>query len=442
MFKFIVFISAIATAFVSGFFSVRGISLLFAGAVMETGVMAATLEVSKLVCTSFLYRYWNKIPTLLKCYLVSAVILLMGITSLGIYGFLTSAYQLSASTFGKYSSEVAILESQRVFYNRELESIQGRINSIIEARTLQEESINRAIVSSSEKNSKTSAVSARKIQENAMKMIDSGTEDLKRAQSKAEEVLHKISELDLKMLELKTHSEQSKDILTFKFVADAIGWKLEDVVKWFIFIIIIVFDPLAVGLILAYNLISVGSITKNENIVIKIDKNIISGNTHTDNGYENSLAVKTDIVQENTKKSEIINNNGIKVTPIETTEAYVDSHIEQNEEVKLETNTENIGSEPIPDTIKVYGETKGYTDKHRYSSSFDEIINQTDKYIDTIGDTGALNITDYIQTMSEDLREGMTDQELYNKIQKEIDDSRRNNVKNISLNINSNNEIL
>ena len=82
---------ALAVAGTAAFFSVRGIGLLFAGAAIAAMVMAGVLEAGKLAMTSFLYRYWERIPRMLKWYCTIAVIVLVGITSLGIYGFLSDA---------------------------------------------------------------------------------------------------------------------------------------------------------------------------------------------------------------------------------------------------------------------------------------------------------------------------------------------------------------
>src|SRR3954468_14332398 len=92
--------SALLIALCAAAFSVYGIATLFAGASISAMVMASSLEIGKLVGTTFLYRYWTKCKTFLKGYLVIAIVVLMAITSLGIFGYLSAAYQKSSIEFG------------------------------------------------------------------------------------------------------------------------------------------------------------------------------------------------------------------------------------------------------------------------------------------------------------------------------------------------------
>ena len=91
---FFIFLLGLAALLVAGsaaYFSVLGIATLFSGSFYQVVVMAGALEFGKLVATSYLYRYWNKTTWFLKVYLLVAVFVLMGITSLGIFGYLSAA---------------------------------------------------------------------------------------------------------------------------------------------------------------------------------------------------------------------------------------------------------------------------------------------------------------------------------------------------------------
>ena len=92
-FAFLVGLSALCIAGSAAFFSVFGLSKLFAGATKEVIVMAGSLEFGKLISASFLYRYWDKVNKALRTYLLVGIITLVGITSAGIFGFLSNAYQ-------------------------------------------------------------------------------------------------------------------------------------------------------------------------------------------------------------------------------------------------------------------------------------------------------------------------------------------------------------
>ncbi len=121
LFRIIIGFSALFIAGCSAFFSVRGLGLLFAGSAVAVMVMAASLEVGKLIAASFLYQYWSRITILLRLYLMAAVLVLIGITSLGIYGYLASAYE-------KTTTQVTLLEQQIESIQREIADAQTRID--------------------------------------------------------------------------------------------------------------------------------------------------------------------------------------------------------------------------------------------------------------------------------------------------------------------------
>src|SRR6266568_7484034 len=100
---------AMTIALVAAFFSVYGISTLFAGAFVSTAIMASVLEVGKLVSVTYLYRYWNKTKKWLAAYLSVAMAVLMLITSGGIFGYLSSAYQKSSTQYKANQDQVALV---------------------------------------------------------------------------------------------------------------------------------------------------------------------------------------------------------------------------------------------------------------------------------------------------------------------------------------------
>jgi len=114
--------SAFLIAGCSAFFSVRGLGLLFAGSEWPVMIMAATLEVGKLVAASFLYRYWGSIQAVLRFYLTLALVTLVGITSLGNYGYLARAYE-------RANADIAVAESQIKSLESEVADVQARIEA-------------------------------------------------------------------------------------------------------------------------------------------------------------------------------------------------------------------------------------------------------------------------------------------------------------------------
>ena len=100
IFPLIIAFSALSVSASAAFYSVSGLSKLFAGASLAVIIMASSLEISKLVTASLLYQYWDKLNKLLRTYLTIATIVLVLITSMGIYGFLSAAYQETANKDG------------------------------------------------------------------------------------------------------------------------------------------------------------------------------------------------------------------------------------------------------------------------------------------------------------------------------------------------------
>jgi Skp family chaperone for outer membrane proteins len=138
----VIALSALSVSVSAAFYSVTGLSKLFAGASTEVIIMAGSLEFSKLVLATLLHQYWGRLGKLLRAYLTSAVVVLIIITSMGIYGFLSAAYQETANKASIVDTRIAFLEQKRDFYqedvNRydtELERISDNIATLSQAKS-------------------------------------------------------------------------------------------------------------------------------------------------------------------------------------------------------------------------------------------------------------------------------------------------------------------
>lgn len=246
-------VTAISIAFVAAFFSVYGIATLFAGAFTLTTLMAASLEIGKLVGVTFLYRYWSKTKGFLKTYLSVAIIVLMLITSLGIFGFLSSAYQRSSMEFKANQEKIVMVEGQKSYLNDKISQSKVRVQTLNDMRKIQEGRLNEALTNAF---LTRNPIQLKQIQDQTIEMIKSADADIKTEQEKIQTTTEGIQKIDQQVNEMKFVSANKKDIRTFQFVADQFGLTLDQVAKWFIFIIIFVFDPLAIALLLAYNVTS------------------------------------------------------------------------------------------------------------------------------------------------------------------------------------------
>ena len=125
--KILIGLIALSLAVCAAFFSVVGLSKLFAGAALAVVIMASTLEASKLVIASFLYQYWTSISKTLRVYLVTAVVIIASITSIGIYGFLSGAYQTTKSTYDLTQTAVDSLTTKKLYYESSVVSYRDQL---------------------------------------------------------------------------------------------------------------------------------------------------------------------------------------------------------------------------------------------------------------------------------------------------------------------------
>lgn len=249
-FEKLVGLSSLFIASCAAFFSIIGIGMLFSGSSIAAMIMASSLEIGKLVATSFLYRYWQKSQFLLKSYLVISVLVLMLITSAGIFGYLTGAYQQSALEMKISNQKIEIIESQKKYSQDKIDASKKRIENVISLRNSQESRLNESMTNSL---IARNPIQLRQIQQQTVDFIEQSQKDIESENQKIQKGIDELQSFDKQITDLKIQNGSKKDIQTFQFIADEFGVDLNKVVKWFIIALISVFDPLAVCLLLAYN---------------------------------------------------------------------------------------------------------------------------------------------------------------------------------------------
>lgn len=243
---------ALVIALVAAFFSVYGIATLFAGAFLSTAVMGGVLEVGKLVAVTYLFRYWDRTQGWLSTYLSIALVVLMVITSAGIFGYLSAAYEKSSFEYKARQNQIVLVENTKRFSQDKINQAQSRIVMLNEMRKSQESRLSEALTNSL---ISRNAIALRQIQEQTAEMIKTTESDTKTEQGKIDAAIKEIQDTESKISEMR-YSDKNKDIRTFEFVAKLFNSTLDNVAKWFIFLLIVVFDPLAMALILAYNVVT------------------------------------------------------------------------------------------------------------------------------------------------------------------------------------------
>tara|TARA_B100000287_G_scaffold434569_1_gene499384 strand:+ start:3173 stop:4057 length:885 start_codon:yes stop_codon:yes gene_type:complete len=221
-FPILVGLSALLIAGSAAFFSVFGLSKLFAGAQLAVIIMAGSLEFGKLVGASFLYRYWDRITSLHKFYMTTAVGILIVITSAGIFGFLSNAYQGATVTFEK--------ESTALIYKED------RLEQLQEDKVFLKEELEAAVAELPD-NYRTAK---RKLREEYQPQIN---------QINKEMIQLKGEIGDLKIALVETGVEVGPAI----YIARTFDTDVDTVVKFFILVLIFVFDPMAVIFVISYN---------------------------------------------------------------------------------------------------------------------------------------------------------------------------------------------
>ena len=265
-------ISALFVAFNAAFFSVSGLSKLFAGASLSVILMASSLEMAKLITAGYLYNYWEKINRVFRWYLVTGVVVLVLITSLGIYGFLTSAFQDTFNMFSANEKQKTFLQQKEKFYSddvarydEELERISNNISNLSNARSQQIQVRDTSVVGGVRTTISTAELRL------AQSRINVEEENRKGVQSKREVAADSLQSIQLKILDLDTNLEGASELGPLQYLSGLTGYGMDKIINWLILIIIFVFDPLAVALVVAFNnAIKIDSgIVKKEKVIRK-----------------------------------------------------------------------------------------------------------------------------------------------------------------------------
>jgi len=250
----IIALSALSVSGSAAFYSVYGLSKLFAGAQLQVIIMAGSLEISKLVIASLLYQYWDKLNKVLRTYLTIAAFVLVVITSMGIYGFLSAAYQETYSTYTVSEKRIEFLEQKEAFfsedvsrYDQELERISTTINELSKARATQIQV--RDTTSATGLRNTVSTAELRLAQER----IASEEANRREAQAKRTTAADSLQSIQIQILDLESNSEIAAELGPLKYISEVTGWEMSRIVNILLLVIIFVFDPLAISLVIAAN---------------------------------------------------------------------------------------------------------------------------------------------------------------------------------------------
>ena len=354
-FILLMILSTFAVAGSAAYYSVFGLSSLFAGARFEVIIMAAALEVAKLVTASYLHNNWKKAGWM-KWYLSLAVVILMVITSLGIYGFLTSAYQTTADQLGVIEKQVKVIElkkdrfqEQLDYYNIEksnlTESIVDLRNGISNNKIQYTDTLGRIIT--------TQSSSTRKL---LTRELETAVESRANINVKLEQLTDSITKLELQVLDIESNNEVAAEIGPLRYMAELTEKPMNVIVNWFTLLIVFVFDPLAIAMVIALNKL-IGRHDDNDT------GNIISdgdGDNPSDSNFSEP------IIEEDgegvSEPKENVDDNRTTETELEQEEIQEGlEEVEQAPERIRENGNQEVKVVPKKDTKKLYNEKPKHT---------------------------------------------------------------------------------
>ena len=254
LFPYVVLISALSLASCAAYYSVYGLSKLFSAQATAVIIMASILEAAKLVTATYLHRFWKKIKVLLKSYLTIAVIILMMITSLGIYGFLTSAYQTTSDELTVLDKQINVIEMKKERFQEQLDSYSEEKNQLASSITELTKGLSNNKIQYRDRETNqiitTTSSSTRKVLQGQLNDFKIQRNNVS---LKIEALTDSITKLDLQVLDINSNSEVTSEVGPLKYISNITKLPMDNIVNYFVLAFIFVFDPLAVLLLISAN---------------------------------------------------------------------------------------------------------------------------------------------------------------------------------------------
>ncbi len=246
---------ALGLSFTAAYYSVLGLSLIFAAVAIPVIIMGSFLEVSKIAIATYLHNNWKQIYGILKIYLSVALITLSVITSIGIYGLLTTGFQKNIS-----GMEVNVKKVENInVKKKQLEELKGEYQKektqldkdITNLRTGLASNTTTQII-----DRKTGQLTTRENRGNRVafeNQLNTAQKNRDELSIKLDTLNNQITRCDLEILNITSSEIQSGELGAIKYLSEITGWDIKKTANFFILILIFVFDPLAIALVIATN---------------------------------------------------------------------------------------------------------------------------------------------------------------------------------------------
>lgn len=250
---FIIALSALSVSASAAFYSVSGLSKLFAGASTQVMIMTGSLELSKLVIASLLYQYWDTLNKALRTYLILATVVLMLITSMGIYGYLSAAYQETATKSLNADAQITLLETKKQNFIQQRDLYNTEKTNLIQGITQLQSGLTGNKISYIDKQGNLIQSTSSANRKSFEKQLDNSNVRQSEISAKLDVINDSIFKLDTQIIEAKIGNNTAGELGPLRYLSNLTDTPMDSIINWLLLVIIFVFDPLAISLVIVAN---------------------------------------------------------------------------------------------------------------------------------------------------------------------------------------------
>jgi len=255
--KVLVAFFAVGLSASAAYFSVLGLTKMFAGAVLGTAIVCSFIEGSKLIIASVLHQFSKSLNFAIKGLLTVFLILAMAITSMGVYGYLTNAFQSTANQLEMIDGQTSVLNMKRQRFQESLDGYVSEKKDLAESITELTKGLSNNVIEYKDKQTgeiiRTTSSSTRRTLE---KQLEDTKTQRDKITLKVEALTDSVTRLDIEILNLNSNEDLAAEIGPLKFITKLTGFEMDQVVNFLTLILVLIIDPLAIVLVIVFNNIS------------------------------------------------------------------------------------------------------------------------------------------------------------------------------------------
>jgi hypothetical protein len=333
---FLVAIFALGLSASAAYFSVLGLTKMFAGAVLGTAIVCSFIEGSKLIIASVLHQYSKQISWLTKSLLTIFLLLAMAITSMGVYGYLTNAFQSTANQLEVIDGKTKVLAMKRDRFQESLDAYVVEKQQLTESITELSKGLSNNVIEYKDKETgeiiRTTSSSTRRV---LTTQLDDAKSQRDKISLKVEALTDSVTKLDITILELNSNEDLAAEIGPLKFITQLTGIEMNRIVNFLTMILVLIVDPLAIVLVIVFN-----NITK-KNTEEKIQMSVPEG-MEFDTPYPLPLSDDGNIPEEKEDDTDEWDED-------HATDMVLNSMLEDFSEEELQEIVDDIEDDDIPE---------------------------------------------------------------------------------------------